>query len=250
MGQGVSHQRDTQQTVKQQTVLQQQQSKSVATTSSYSHNRELAAALIDRGIEKKVAYHLTKTYGRERVENHIDWLEWKQKNDPHSIKTNPAGLLRRAIEYDYASEGHKGFQTRKQKTAARTAQKKYLQAQQQLLDERNREQRALSQQREKERAKRLEMLREQYHSTEQEAKIWTQALKSLKDQIPEASFNAYLASSTLLALHDGRAVMAVPNRFVGERIERQLATKIQQILGTHLSGQTVAIQCVALDETE
>ncbi|MBN1994522.1 MAG: replication protein [Anaerolineae bacterium] len=216
-----------------------------STTTNYGG---LAAALIDRGIEKRVAHRLTNTYDRERIENNLDWLEWKQKNDPHSIKTNPAGLLRRAIEQDYAAEDRKGFQTRKQKAVASLVKKQCLQAQEKFIYARNQQQEASLQQREKARAKRLEMLREQYHTSDKEEKLWSQVLETLKEQIPKVSFNAYLAPSRLLALQRGKAIIAVPNRFIKEQIEGRLLKESQQALGDHLNGQAATVQYLVLDE--
>ena len=215
---------------------------------STSNNGDLAAALIDRGIEKKTAKNLAKKYNKQRIENNIDWFEWKQKNDPHSIKTNPAGLLRRAIEQDYATEEHKGFQTRQQKAAASLAKKQRLQAQQKLVDAHTKQRDASLQQQEKERIKRLQMLREQYHTSEQEDKLWAQVMKTLKVQVPGVSFKTYLTASSLLAVREGKTLVVVPNRFVKAQLEERLSEKIQQALAQHLKDQVVTIECLTLDE--
>lgn len=203
--QGVSHQRDTQQTVRQQTVRQQQPGK--GSSGGVTHKQQtIAADLVKQGIEQRVAYQLAAQYSQQRIEDNLDWFTWKLKNEPASIRTNPAGFLRRAIERDYASEGfHKGFQTRRQKAAARIKQKQRLQAQERLIDIRNQEQAALVEQKETARAKRLEMLRERYHSTAQEQKLWQQALTQLKASLTPLKFKAYLAQSELLSLRKGRS---------------------------------------------
>jgi hypothetical protein len=226
----------------------QQQDKRRKNDDSSSDNGELDAALIEKGIEKKAAYHLTNTYARDRIEDNLDWLTWKQKNDPRSIKTNPAGLLRRAIEQDYAAGGHKGFQTRQQKAVASLAKKQRLQAQERLIYTRKQQQEASLQQKEKERVKRLEMLREQHHTGEREDRVWSQVMKILKAQVPGVSFKAYLASSSLLAIGEGKALIAVPNRFTKAQIEDRLSEQIQQALGQHLKDQVAAIECLTLDE--
>jgi hypothetical protein len=215
-----------------------------------SSNRDIAAALINKGIEKKVAHHLARSYDRQQIENNIDWFEWKQKNNPHSIKTNPAGLLRRAIEQDYASEGHKGFQTRSQQAAARIAQKQHLQAQQRLIEESKQKERALIQQQELKRAKRLETLREQHHTTEREDKLWRRVLNTLREQVSGITYKAYLAQSVLLSLRENQALIAVPNGFVKQWVEQRLATPIQTVLARHLAGREVSFQCFSLADTE
>ena len=70
---GVSHQRDTQQTARQQTVKQQQQKINKDGGSTSGDGQNIAAALIDRGIEKNVAQHLVRKYNNQRIENNIDW---------------------------------------------------------------------------------------------------------------------------------------------------------------------------------
>ncbi len=229
----------------------QQQEKQVkaknGSSSSSGGEQDLAAALIEKGIEAKVAQQFASRYSRQRIEDNLDWLAWKQKNEANL--TNPAGLLRRAIENDYVSEGHhKGFQTRRQKAAAAAKQKQRLQAQQRLVAARERQQVTSLQQKERERVKRLEILRERYGTTAQEVKLWSQVLSRLKKEITPVTFSAYLAQSALLSLREGKALVVVPNRFVKERIEDCLSAKIQRALGDHLPGQAVTIQCLALDE--
>jgi len=246
--QGLSHQRDTQQTARQQTVKQQQQKINKDGGSTSGDGQSIAAVLIEKGVEKNVAQQLVKQHNKQQVENNLDWFEWKQKNHPHSIKTNPAGLLRRAIEQDYATEGHKGFQTRQQKAAASLAKKQRLEVQERLIHARKQQQEASLQQREIERVKLLEMLREQYHTGEQEDKLWAQAMKTLKAQVPGTSFKAYLASSSLLAVREGKVLIAVLNRFVKAQLEDRLAENIQQALGQQLKDQVVTIECLPLAE--
>jgi hypothetical protein len=229
---------------KQETLVrkQQQQERTKEATGSGADKTEsdLAAALIDRGIKATVARQLTRTYNRQRIEANLDWWVWKQDKEPTSIKINPAGLLRRAIEDDYASEGHhKGFQTRQQKAAVAAQQKQRLQQQQKLAVERDRQQQASVQQKETERAKRLKTLREQYHSTPKERSLWSQVLSRLKRQMSAVSFNTYLAQSDLLSLRNSRAVIAVPNRFVKGWLEERLADTIQQTLADYSNGQNI-----------
>ena len=228
-------------------VRNQQQTTLKENTDNTSGNRDAAAILINKGIEKRVAYHLVNAYDRQRIENNLDWFAWKQANDPNSIKTNPAGLLRAAIEKDFAAEGHKGFETRQQKAEASLAKKQRLEAREKLVKAHEQRQVIFQQQKETERLKRLQELREQYHTSEQEMKLWSQVLQTLKEQVSGASFNIYLAASTLLSLKGDKALIAVPNRFVRSWIEDHLSSKIQQVLGDYLKGQIVTIQCLSLD---
>jgi hypothetical protein len=226
----------------------QQQTTPKKNGDSSSESRDAAAILIEKGIDKKVAYHLAGKYKRQRIEDNLDWFEWKQANEPNSIKTNPAGLLRTAIEKDFAAEEHKGFQTRRQKVASSLEKKQRLQAREKLVKAHERQQATILQQKEAERLKRLDKLREQYHTSEREMKLWSQVLKTFKEQISRASFNIYLASSTLLSLREGKALVAVPNRFVQGWLEDHLLSEIQQVLSDLLKGQTVTVLCLRLDK--
>ena len=246
--QGVSQQRDTQQTVRQETVRQQHREVRNLGTSA-SGNRELAAVLMEKGIEQNVAQYFASKYSQQRIEDNLDWFEWKQKNEPNSIKTNPAGLLRRAIEQDYASEGyHKGFQTRQQKAVVATKRKKALAEQERLIDQRKREQAASLQQKEKERVKRLEKLRERYHSTAKDRKLWQQVLKSLRKELTTLKFNTYLAQSELLSVQEDKAIIVVPTPFIKAWIEDHLAHPIQEVLGRNLRDRTIIPKIIALSQ--
>ena len=243
--QGLSRQQDTQQTVSQQTDKQQQ------SHSSASSKKDVAAALVEKGIERKTAQRLASRYNRERVLDNVDLLEYVLKTSPRTVSKNPAGWLRRAIEGDYAGEGsHPGFKTRRQEAAAATAQKLRLAAQQRREEARQRQQEALAQQQESARVKQLEMLRERYGTTKQEEALWSQVLSDLKEQITPVAFNTYLAKSALLSLQNGKALIGVPNRFVKEWVEGHLSPQVQQALADHLDGRRVVLRCLALDEAD
>jgi len=62
------------------------------------------------------------------------------------------------------------------------------------------------------------------------------------------SFKAYLASSSLLAVREGKALIAVPNRFVKAQLEDRLSEDIEQALGQQLKDQVETIECLTLDE--
>lgn len=232
---------------------QQQQERTKDTTSSGADKAEqgLAAALIDRGIKATVARQLTRSYSRQRIEANLDWWAWKQDKDPTSIKSNPAGLLRRAIEDDYASEGHhQGFQTRQQKAAAASQQKQRLQQQKKLAAEREGQQQASVQQKEAARAKQLEMLRKRYGSTITLQKQWQSVLEKLRTKITPLKFKLHLAKSELLSMSNNQAVVSVPTGFTKTWIEDNVSKVIQEALSEYLDGQRVKLKIIALDKVE
>lgn len=230
---------------------QQQASDRKNDTTSGHDSRGIAAALIEQGITKRVARQLVTQYSRQQIENNLDWFAWKCKTNPGAIKTNPAGLLRRAIEQDYAAEGqHRGFQTRKQKAAISAKQKERLQAQEKLVEERNRQQAAALQQKEKARAKRLERLRERYGTTAKLQPVWQSVLKKLKTEITPLKFDLHLAKSELLSMGNNQAVVSVPTGFTKTWIEDNVPNVIEDALSQQSDGQSVKLKIIALDHAE
>jgi hypothetical protein len=225
-------------------------STTAACDTSGLHNREIAAALIEKGIDQRTARYLGSHYSRERLTNNIDLLEHVLKTSPQTVSRNPAGWLRRAIEQDFAGNGqHHGFQTRQQKTARATARKQRLVTQQQALDAREREQRTMSQQQKLARRKQLETLREQYRSTPREQKIWEKTLDELRSTITETQFNLYLSQTHLLSIQDEQAVIAVPNAFIRNYVADRWSTEIEQTLAQRANQRKVTLQFLTLDET-
>lgn len=241
-----------QRTKKETTERKQQQATSIeSNTTTDLDARELAAALVEQGITKPVAQQLAKQYSRQRIQNNLDWFAWKRTNQPATIKSNPAGFLRRAIEQDYASEGHhQGFQTRQQKAEAAAQQKQHLQAQERLIEASKRQQAAELEQKEKARAQRLEKLRERYGTPAALQQQWQGVLKKLKPTISSLKFDLHLVKSELLALTDTQAVISVPTGFSKTWIADMAATTIEDILSASADGQRVALKIIALDHAE
>lgn len=242
----VSHQRDTQQTVLQETVKQQQPSHPAT-------DRGVVAALMEKGVTKSVAQNLTRTYQQALIFEKIELLEFKLDLHTQGKLTgrpvgDPAAFLIDAIKKNYQLPV--GFKTKAEREAIATAEKQRLQAQQRLADEHKQQEWALTQQQELERVKRLEMLRQHHHTTEQEDNLWRNALKTLQKQVSEVNFKAYLAHSVLLSLREGQALITVPNGFIKRRVEERLVAPIQAALAHHLDGQAIDIHCQSLTENE
>jgi hypothetical protein len=232
----VSHQRDTQQTVVQQTVKQQQQQQSGLAKSG-------VVVLTKLGMTKTVAERLASNYPWSKIKEKIDYLEFLSKKQ--RVK-NPIGWLRKAIEEDYSQPDEYKSEVKRITTQAK--EKQHLQAQEKLLEEREQQQRALIQQKETDRIKQLEMLREQHHTTEQEDNLWHKVLSTLKEQVTETAFKIYLAQSVLLAIQDGQALIALSNRFAEDWVKQRLATTIQKVLADYAGQQAIHLQFHTLDE--
>jgi hypothetical protein len=207
--------------------------------------------LTEKGIDEGAARYLVNRYSQERLMNNIDLFNHILKTSPQTVNKNPAGWLRRAIEQDYAAAGqHQDFQTRQQKAAREAAQKQRLAVQQKRLDVQSREQRALLQQQTLARRKRLEMLRERYHSTAKEDKIWADILNGVKTKISTNAFNLYLSRTHLLSLRGEQAVVTVPNDFIRAGVTERWAVELAQALAEKVNRQRMTLQFLTLDETE
>lgn len=241
----VSHQRDTQQTVLQKTVKQQ--------PDKPTNNRDVVVALSEKGITQSVAQNLVSSYQPKQIFEKIELLEYKLELQAQGKLTgrpigDPAAFLIDAIKKNYQLPV--GFKTKAERDAMTTAKKQRVETQQRLADERKRQERASIQQQELARAKRLETLRQHHHTGEREDNLWRNVLSTLRNQVSEMNFKAYLAQSVLLSLREGQVLIAVPNRFTKQRVEERLVAPIQAALAHHLEGQVVGIQCQSLVENE
>lgn len=242
----VSHQRDTQQTVIQETVKQQQAGKP-------ANNRDVVVVLVEKGITKSVAQNLASCHKSEQIFEKIELLEYKLELQAQGKLTgrpvgDPAAFLIDAIKKNYQLPV--GFKTKAEREALAMAEKQRVQAQQRLADEHKQQERASVQQQELARVKQLETLREHHHTDKREDTLWQNVLNTLRKQVSEVVFKAYLAQSNLLSLQEGQAVIAVPNRFIKQWVEERLIIPIQAALAHHLNGQAVDIQCQSLIENE
>lgn len=206
-----------------------------------------------KGVTAGVAHTLAQTYGRQRIGEKIELLDYKLELQAQGKLTgrpisDPAAFLIDAIKKNYQLPV--GFQTKADREATRTAQKQQLAARERLADARKQQERAMTQQQELARVQRLDTLRQHHHTGEREDHLWHTTLQTLKAQISEVMFKAYLAHSALLSLRHGQAVIAVPNEFVRQWIEKHLTIPIQAALASHEVGHTVTIQYRTLDENE
>lgn len=238
--------RDTQQTVLQQTEKQQQPSRPAT-------DRDVVVALVGKGVTKSVAEHLAHAYQQTLIFEKIDLLEFKLDLQTQGKLTgrpvgDAAAFLIDAIKKNY--QPPVGYKPKAEREAMASAQKQRVEARQKLADERKQQERALSQQQELARLKRLETLRQHHHTTGQEDNLWQTVLTTLQKQVSEVNFKAYLAHSVLLSLRDGQALIAVPNKFIKLRVEERLVAPIRAAFAHHLNGQAVDIHCQSLAENE
>ncbi len=79
--------------------------------------QDVAAALVDRGITKKVAQRLADRHSQARILEKVEFLDYKLKQG-EAVKS-PAGYLRRAIEEDWKAPA--GFVSKAEQTKAAAA---------------------------------------------------------------------------------------------------------------------------------
>lgn len=62
---------------------------------------EAVQRLVESGITQKVAMELAKQFSLEYIKEKLMIYYWMVQNEPHRIKKNPQGFLRKSIEDDY-----------------------------------------------------------------------------------------------------------------------------------------------------
>lgn len=87
---------------------------------------------------------------------------------------------------------------------------------------------------EEERKQGLELLREQFGTTEQERDLWQKVLKDLELSSNPATYKATISPARILTTKNEKVIIAVPNPFVKQWLEQRLLEKIQGALNQHL----------------
>jgi len=206
--QGVSHQRDTQQTVLQQTDI------------------VVVDRLEEYQIEKEKAQELVRRFSPEYIGQKVDLLEWKL--DPET-KTrgrriqDPAAWLIRAIERDYKPPP--AFKTK----AQREKEAEELAHEQVELQRRRQE---FTAEKEQEKAQRLEELKRKYGTTQRELDLWPQVLKDIESRMTKASFQTWFSETALLSVEDGQALIGAPNQMAREWIENRLRKVVERSMAS------------------
>ncbi len=205
----------------------------------------VVVALIDLGISKRVAERLASRYTAERIFEKIEILAFLEETG--ATLKNSRGWLRSAIEKDYQPPSN--FVSK----AVREA--KALEEQRREQERKAQQQQALEQQRKLEEEVRrrqeaeLASLRERYGTTEREHQLWPQILRSIQLQTTEATYQTLFPLTQLLAVSETEAIIGVPNKAVGERIEHRLKRVVQSALNEHLNMK-VDLTFVFMDQVD
>ena len=204
MTQGMSHQRDIQQTVLQQTDV------------------VVINALKKFKIGEEKAEEIAAKYSPEHIAEKIEFLEWKIETKARGRPiADPASWLIRAIEKDYKPPETFKPKAQREKEAEEKARQE---------EERERAYQAQEEERERERAQLLEDFQRTYGTTSDDEKVWAQVLEEIQLATTKATYQTWFPQTTLLSLKDGQAVIGVPNQATREWLSGRLATIVQRAL--------------------
>lgn len=200
--------------------------------------------LTEMKIEGNKSRELASKYTREQIEEKLEFLKWKLKlqNSGRQRRgrpiTDPAGWLIRAIEKDYKPP--KAFFEYKQRVEESVELAEEWEEQPQILSEFE----SLQQD------SQLAQLMEQYGTSPQEFDLWKSVLEELRLQMTRSSFDNRLASTHLLALDNGKAVIGVSNKFTLDWLQHRLASKVGQVLEGFVEDDSVELEFVVIRSDE
>ena len=195
----VSHPRDTQQTVKQQT------------------DSVVVEDLTSRGITPQIAEQLIKEYPEQLLREKIEILDYLEETESPLISRNPAGYLMKAITEDYSPP--KGFKTK----AEREAEKEERENERLELEIKNQSKK------EKEQSFQSQVI-ETYQIPEDLLSIWQSVLDQLNTEVPKAAFNKWFSGTYLLSVKDGIATVGVENTAAQEWLTDRARSMVSRML--------------------
>lgn len=203
-----------------------------------------AAALITIGLAETVARQLAEHYSPTRIAEKIEYLAYLQAEHPEKV-LKPCGWLRKAIEEDYAAPD--GYQSVADRTAEAAERKRREEEHEQfIVDQREQERAAQAQARQKE-TERLAALHATYGTTQQELALWQSVLQEFQLTMPSTSFALYVADTLLLSVHNGEALIGLPNARARDWLQNRFASKIQRTLASYLGGQKVSVKFIEMN---
>jgi hypothetical protein len=222
--QGGVSQRDTQQTVGQETVRQ--------------HDDDVCAALANFGITKKTAQKLAKEYPEDQILTKLDMVNYLVEIKSPLVSKNPQGFLIKALEDGYLPQPPKGY-----KASGEQEEKQHKeQAERQAVLAAEEESKKL--QEEARRQPLEEHLPEPIADTAlTTTSAWSKTLSSLRAQVPASSYASWLKDTLLLKLEKNTAFILVCSRIAREWLERRLYQAITRTL-EQVIGQPVDVEFV------
>jgi len=197
--------------------------------------------LIEHGINPKKARQLASAYESDYIEEKIEFLEWKLSEGRRGRPiSDPAAWLIRAIEKDFKPPVT--FRSHVQLRAD-------LLEQQALWEE-------IDQRRVKEREQQvahqqgvLEQVYQIHGTTGREEDLWRQTLVEIKLRTTKATYLTWFASTHLLSLKDGVAVIGVPHAMAQDWLSQRATDLVQECLEQTAEGPaTCRFEVIRLDD--
>ncbi len=206
-----------------------------------SDEKRLAEALRARGLAKSVAQNLVQHYETDYLQEKLAYLTFLQDTQPERV-LKPCGWLRRAIENDYAApDGYLAPEEREGlalEDLDEVLQLEYEETQRRKAEERIQQEQAAT--------ARLTAIRATYGTTERELSVWTQILEFFKITMPAVTFTRYLADTLLLSVHDGEAIIGLPNIEGCDWLANRFGKKLGQALAGRFGEQAYTVRFVDL----
>lgn len=206
----VSHPRDTQETVKQQT------------------DSVVVNGLIERGITKKVARQLVEEYAAERITYKIEFFDALVETESGLISRNPAGYLLKAITEDY--QAPKWFKSKAEREIE-------AEENEQIRMEIDAQRKEEEQQLEKEKRRVVET----YEIEPEVMATWDEALAELRNTFSRRYYAHWLEKSYLLSIDHDVAKIGVQSNEAQAWLNDRARSVVSRVL-TGLLGESTDVQ--------
>ena len=205
--------------------------------------KRLAEALMARGLAKAVAQNLVQTYEADYIQEKLDYLTFLQDTQPERV-LKPCGWLRRAIENNYAApDDYHAPEEHELESLEVEHLEEVLQQEYEQVQRRKEEERIL---REQAATARITAIQATYGTTEREVSVWTELLEEFRLTMPTATFTRYFADTLLLAVHDGEAIIGLPNIEGCDWLANRFGKKLEQALADRFGEQSYTVRFVDL----
>jgi hypothetical protein len=201
-------------------------------------DNEVVVALQNFGISKKTAKRLAKNHSEQDVFDKLQLVQWLVDTKSPLVSKNPQGFLVKALDEGYLPQPPKGYKTATQKKEEAERQERELERQKQVTKQ-------FQKAREEAKQRLLEKhppqpIKGTAHTTQS---AWSKALASLEEQVPPATYAAWLKDTLLLQVTDTAARIGVPNRYaiawLERRLYKEISNAVKGVLGKDLDLEFV-----------
>jgi hypothetical protein len=204
--------------------------------------KDVVVALLDHGISQKVAQRLASRYSKERVLQKIEYLDYLVAETPDKVQ-KPAAWLRRAIEENYSEpDGYVSKEDRERLTAEAAQQAEEEERHIAAAEER---QKNLQEKKQAQNAARIDALRDEYGTTEEDLELWEKAQTELKyTATPE--INALVPELEILNVRDGTVLLGAWTEATWRRLQHPGTAKVVERSVGQVVGKSVELQVLEI----